>query len=113
MEGLRIELARELARAHARVVAYDPSLKALPEDLAREITLVASPEEALRDASVAVLATPWPAFRQLDWRTLVTAMSHATVIDAGWVLAGQLRDAHEVEYFAVGLPGRRKVAGNA
>ncbi|HZP19653.1 MAG TPA: nucleotide sugar dehydrogenase [Bauldia sp.] len=104
-----VELARRLAVDGARVAAFDPSLTSLPDDLAREIDLAPSPAEAMRDASAMVLATPWPELRKLEWKPLIAGMSHATIIDAGWVLAPALRDEPTVDYFAVGLPARKAV----
>ncbi len=50
-----------------------------------------------------MIATAWPEFGALDWRTLLAVMTSAVVVDANGFLAGSLR--HRSEYAAVGMPG--------
>ena len=42
---------------------------------------MATVEEALTDADAAVIATEWPAYRDLDWAKLRPTMRHPLIID--------------------------------
>ncbi len=92
-----IELCRALVAAHARVVAWDPAVKQLPDDLA--ITLAADPAAAVVGASAVVVATEWPQLREIELAKLAATMTRPLVIDANRFLAKQ---ADGVEYVAVG-----------
>jgi UDPglucose 6-dehydrogenase len=77
-----VELGRRLAEAGGTVVAHDPMVA--PER-AEELgfCLAADPYEAAAGADVAVLMTPWPEYRELDWLLLGSAMAHPVVFDPG------------------------------
>ena len=101
--SMAIETGRALAAAGARVVAWDPAVRTLPDELAHEITLAPSAEAALRDASVLVVATPWPELARIELAASIATMRRRLVLDADRFLAkpfGKL----EVEYVAVGVP---------
>ncbi len=86
--------------------AHDPAVAELPDDLRPVLTLCGSAEEALKGADVAVVATEWPAFRELGADQFVKAMRRPQVIDQNHFLASVLAADPRVTYFAIGR-GRR------
>jgi UDPglucose 6-dehydrogenase len=99
-----VELALTLRSEGATVVAFDPVVRTLPDELAGQIELASSPAAALAQADAAVLMTPWPEFRDLSWSELVLSMASPTIVDANWFLAQVLRKQPGIAYAAVGLP---------
>jgi UDPglucose 6-dehydrogenase len=99
-----VELCRELSRAGISVRAHDPAVRALPEDLAETLALCETPQEALRGADVAVVATEWPDFRALRPDELVTLMRRPQVIDQTRFLACTLGGDPRITYVATGKP---------
>ena len=84
------------------MTAYDPAIRALPPTVTG-IDLAGSLDAALAGADVAILATPWPEFRELTGERLAQQMRRACLIDqAGAVphLAGNPR----LIYVRVGQP---------
>ncbi len=100
-----IELCRALARAGANVKAHDPAIRTVPDDLSGVFTLSASPLEAAEDASVLVVETDWPAYRDVDPGRLVASMRTALVVDANGFLREQLRDVAGIRYVRLGARG--------
>lgn len=99
-----VELALALRAEGASVVAFDPAVRTLPDDLQSLIELATSPTKALAQADAAVLTTPWPQFRNLVWTELLPAMASPIIVDANWFLAAELRKYPGIAYVAVGLP---------
>jgi UDPglucose 6-dehydrogenase len=99
-----VELAMALKAEGASVVAFDPAVRDVPSEIASGLTVALSPQEALKGADAAVLATPWPEFRDLPWPELLPAMRSAIVVDANGFLAASLRNRPGIAYAAVGLP---------
>ncbi|MGD0475783.1 MAG: nucleotide sugar dehydrogenase [Candidatus Velthaea sp.] len=60
-----LELARRLREAGVRVSGFDPAIAVGRGELAGIVDVAVSAAAALLDADVAVVATPWPAFRDL------------------------------------------------
>jgi UDPglucose 6-dehydrogenase len=110
--SLRRSSALELcAWLHARGVdvhAHDPMVRALPEEERRVARLFGSAREALRGADVAILATEWPAYRELRAADFVESMRRPTVVDPGWFLAGTLAADPRITYVASGRPAARR-----
>lgn len=100
-----IDLCRWLGEQGARVVAYDPVVRALPMELARGIDLRPSVEAALRGASAALVATEWPEFASIRADDLVKWMEHAIILDPGGFLEAHLATDTRIRYFAVGRGG--------
>ena len=99
-----VEMCRELAAAGAIVRAWDPAVRLLPDDLAREIALAPNPEEAVAGTCALVIATEWPELRALDHAALLRAMTRPLVLDANRFLAACFAPLGG-EYLAVGVPG--------
>jgi UDPglucose 6-dehydrogenase len=112
-----VELCRQLLKAGAKVVAFDPAVKpgsagfqpagsnpstklaggtpALPE-LAPEIAA------ALNGADAAVVCTEWPQFRQADWAKIVPQMRGKIFVDSNRFLEKELKSIAGVEHLSVG-----------
>lgn len=99
-----LELCTWLVDRGAQVRAHDPAVRALPPTARARIVLVASPMEVFAGAAVAVVATPWPEYRQIASDDVVTTMKTPCVIDASRFLADTLGADPRVQYVAVGTP---------
>lgn len=97
-----VELCRDLVARGAKVRAFDPALSAVPADLGIEL---GDPAATLRGASALVIATEWPAFRDLDLGALLPLMERRLVVDANRFLGAKLAGL-DSEYYAVGVPTR-------
>lgn len=98
-----VELAESLVEAGAKVTAYDPRLRTLPEGLASRLTLAASVDEALRDADAAVLTIDAPEFRAVDWPKALRSMATPVLVDAGGVARDMAAGVSGLRYATVGL----------
>ena len=94
-----IELCRRLGEESCRVKAFDPAVKQL--DMAG-VMLCSSAAEALSGADGAVLATPWPEFRNLDWTACADKMRRALILDPHGFVKDQLRGLKNIEFHTVG-----------
>ncbi len=95
-------LAARLAERGIQVSAYDPAIRALPPTVTG-IELAGSLDEALAGADVAILATPWPEFRDLTGERLAQQMRQACLIDQAGALP-HLADTPRLIYVRVGQP---------
>jgi UDPglucose 6-dehydrogenase len=107
-----VELCHFLHRAGVQVRAHDPAIRELPEGLAPAVELCGSPSEALRGADVAVLATPWPEYRELRAEDVVSAMRRARVVDPGRVLEDVFGGDGRILYLATGRPAGARASGS-
>jgi UDPglucose 6-dehydrogenase len=86
-----VDLARKLHAAGYKVSAYDPSNPVLPEVL-QFIELATSVEQAVFEADAAVLCTPWPEFKKVDWeRAVVRGMRNRVLVDPNGFLVDTLK----------------------
>ena len=101
-----VALCHWLVQQGANVRAHDPAIKGpdTPAELPAGLTLVASADEALRDADAVVIATEWPAFRELTADRIAAGGRRPLVLDANRFLAGTLANDARVRYVAVGTP---------
>jgi UDPglucose 6-dehydrogenase len=65
---------------------------------------------AVRDASALVVATEWPEFRDVDVDSFLSVMKRKLVLDPNRFLAAKLAGRNDVEYLAVGVPGRKEAS---
>lgn len=97
-----VELCAGLLERGARVRCYDPVIKALPNEL-RAAKICANPQETLRDADVAIIATEWRQIREAEWPALIRAMKQPPVIlDANRFLDLTTATSRVLRYFTVG-----------
>jgi UDPglucose 6-dehydrogenase len=99
-----VQLAQRLSQAGAHVVAWDPIVHTLSEELRSVITLVKSPTEAVKGADALVTFTPWPQFQDEDWGALLSTMKCPLILDESGFLKQKVAKLDQVNYFAVGVP---------
>lgn len=95
-----VELCRWLAGQEARVAAYDPAVKTLPDDLRGVIALQPSAHDAAAGADAVVVATEWPEIRESAAAALPPGS--IVVIDANRFLPPAAIEREGVRYFSVG-----------
>jgi UDPglucose 6-dehydrogenase len=88
--------------AHAR--AYDPEAMEKTKESHPHIPLAASAYEAAENADAVVIATEWPAFRDLDWTKMRDAMSRPLLMDGRNLLSPVEMRALGFEYHSIGRP---------
>lgn len=99
-----VELCQHLLDDGARVQAYDPAVRSLPETL-RALHLAPALPDAVRGAEAVVVCTEWPEFRQANWTELrSTLRPPALVLDANGFLDAQLQAVPGLEHVRVGRP---------
>jgi UDPglucose 6-dehydrogenase len=104
-----VSLARRLTQTGALVSAYDPAIAPDDPRLAGIIDVAVSAEAALDGADVAVVATPWPAFRDIEPQHFGRLRAH-TAIDESRFLEDRLANVDGLRYIAFGRPVRPIVA---
>ncbi|GGA76514.1 UDP-glucose 6-dehydrogenase [Pseudoclavibacter endophyticus] len=79
-----LDVARQLLDLGATVRGYDPEASANAARVVPELALTDSPAEALRGADIAIVATEWQEFRDLDPASpeLRDTVASARIIDA-------------------------------
>jgi UDPglucose 6-dehydrogenase len=99
-----LRVAQLLLDRGVEVVGYDPSAAANAALALPVLQLAASAEAALAGASVAVIATEWPEFRDLDWAAIAQTMAARTVIDGRRLLDPEVMRSLGYHYEAIGAP---------
>jgi UDPglucose 6-dehydrogenase len=101
--SLAIEVCRLLRKEGAVLTAFDPVVRAMPEDLA-EIPLLRNVGAAVAGADAAVVATEWPELIDADWEENLRSMKRPIVVDANGFLLRKLPDLPGLRYRIVGRP---------
>jgi len=96
-----IEFCRWASERGGSVTAFDPRVSSLPPRN-HFISLKRSAAEALYGADVALIATPWPEFRDLQSEVFAKNMRRATVLDPSRFLERNLNGDARIKYIAVG-----------
>jgi UDPglucose 6-dehydrogenase len=99
-----LRVAELLIDRGTMVVGYDPQAASNAARALPALQQAASAEAALAGASVAVIATEWPQFRELDWATLGQTMAVKTVIDGRRLLDPAKMRSLGYHYEAIGAP---------
>lgn len=97
-----VETCTWLRDQGAHVVAYDPIVQSLPQDLSDVIELKLSLKDALDNADAVIIATEWPEFLELDSKELRDCMKQPYVFDAGGFLLKKLGNNQDIHYYTVG-----------
>jgi UDPglucose 6-dehydrogenase/GDP-mannose 6-dehydrogenase len=97
-----LALVERLEAGGGLVRVYDPQVTAAPSApwTGRGVAC-ATPEDALREADAAVIATAWPEFRAWNWDALCRTMRTPVIVDGRNVLRGVALPAG-VRYWPVG-----------
>lgn len=81
-ESQGVALVQRLLEVGHRVLAYDPrALASLTPTMPRSFEAASSAEACVRDASLVVVMTPWPEFRQIPHSAFIRQATRLTVID--------------------------------
>ena len=97
-ESPALRIAELLEEDGADVVAYDP------EGTTDQVTMVAGPIEATRDADVLFVATEWPEFLTVDMTEVAEAMKGYRVVDSRNLLDPTRVRAAGLDYWGLGRP---------
>jgi len=100
-----VELCCWLAEHGVHVLAHDPAVATLPEELATQISLQSSPLAATVGAHALVVATEWPDYQGIAADDIVEGMARPVVIDANRFLVKTLGSDARIRYAAVGKAG--------
>jgi UDPglucose 6-dehydrogenase len=107
-----LHVAQVLLDAGATVVAHDPMAADHGVTAMPGLGIAGSAEEALRDADVAVIATDWPEYVDLDWKAIRDTMSTPLVFDGRRLLRSLDLPAIGFRYETVGSPSAGPVTPN-
>lgn len=100
--SVAVEVAKVIASEGARIVAFDPKVSRLSEAAGSSITVSSSPSQVFAGSDAVLLATEWPEFRALDFRSLVATMRQKIMIDENSFIAAQVSDLPGLEHIIVG-----------
>jgi len=96
-------LANELSRRGARVIAHDPLAdKFAASDLGDEAIVLESLSECLKQASIVVVATPDPAYAELEPKDFAVSKQPVTVVDCWRILSDKLVNQTNIVYLPIG-----------
>jgi UDPglucose 6-dehydrogenase len=99
-----IELCRWLVGEGAKVKAFDPIIRKLPEDYKNFITLTDSPESALQGAHAAIVTNELEDFKNLKADVFISLMIVPIILDQNRFLEKNLDNNALINYVAVGKP---------
>ncbi len=85
-----IEMCQRLFQEGVQVVAYDPAINELPEELETCIDLKTNVYDALLSADAAVLCTEWPEFCEIQAEEFVKYLKEPLIFDANGFLTKTL-----------------------
>lgn len=96
-----VETCQALAASGARIQAFDPGVKELPEELAF-LTLAGDLGTALRGADALLIQTQWPQFKELTLDSACSLLRKPIVVDPNGFLAATFDHQPKVRYFVIG-----------
>ncbi len=99
-----LDVATQLMREGAVVVATDPEAIETSRRLVPDLTLVPTPEEAAKGADAVLLLTEWQQYRELDPRALGYIVSTKAILDGRNCLAPAEWRSAGWTYRALGRP---------
>ena len=103
-ESAAIQIAETLACEGLRVRVYDPrGIDNARKVLKDKVEYCSSVSDCLRRSSLAIIATPWNEFKDLDPQTFIDHMDNPVVLDCWRVLDREGLKACDVEYHAIGV----------
>lgn len=108
-----LAVARILLDRGAQVRAHDPAAGANARRELPGLTVVDSPAAALEDADIAVIATEWPDYRELDWAGLRDRMAAPHVINGRRTLDAATMRGLGFTHEAIGTADRAPAVSRA
>jgi UDPglucose 6-dehydrogenase len=96
------KLVEKLSETGCAIRAYDPKAK-LSNRHRRNVTQVASCQEATSGADCVIVATDWAEFQQLDWQQVKQWMKGDLVLDARNCLDRNAIEQCGLRYIGVGI----------
>jgi len=99
-----LDVIDALVHAGATVVATDPTAPTFASDVVAGVRVVDDPYQCVEGADVVVLATEWPAYRELDWARVFTLMTGTAIVDGRNFLDGPTLATLGLDYHSVGRP---------
>ena len=103
-ESQGVFIARQLSKSGVRVVAFDPmSGEMALDEIRRDIVVLDSVEECLKQADAVLITTPDPFFSKLSLDDFRNNNSDMMVFDFWRILRGTLDGQKHVRYFAFGI----------
>ncbi|MDA2917888.1 nucleotide sugar dehydrogenase [Desulfobacterota bacterium AH_259_B03_O07] len=97
--SLSIELCKWLSDKGAKINAYDPHIKKLPDNLT--INLCSDIIKTIKDADCIIVGTEHKVFKELN-NEILDLMSNKVIIDPNAFLEKQLKSYRKINYFCVG-----------
>ena len=101
--SLAFELCRLLQTEGVAIRAFDPVVKALPDNL-QNVSLFRNIEEAAAGSDAVVVCTEWPQLLEANWPSITPALRHPVVIDANGLLLSKVQEIPGIRYRSVGRP---------
>ena len=85
-EASSLVLIKTLLKAGAKITVYDPvamdqAKKEMPADMLEKITFAKDQYQALENSDACILVTEWKAFRQPDFKKMLTLMKYPIMFD--------------------------------
>jgi UDPglucose 6-dehydrogenase len=101
-EAPSLRLISALARAGARIRAYDPEGMGRARPLLSSVLFCDNPYDCAQGADALVLVTEWESFRALDLERLRGCLRHPVVVDLRNIYTPEEMAACGYVYFSVG-----------
>ena len=102
-ESQAVEIARSLAEKGISVSAYDPAaMENAKKILGDRIAFASSLKECLQNSNVAVIATPWQEFRNINPAWLEGKTEKPVLVDC-WRILDQRSFGGKIKYIAIGI----------
>lgn len=99
-----VELCKWIYGEGGLVLAHDPAVKRLPDELNNVIGLCREIESALKDSSAVVIGTEWKEYKKINADEIISQMKKSIIIDPAGFLAETLGQNPEIQYATVGKP---------
>lgn len=102
-ESQGVYIAKQLSKSGIRVVAFDPMSNEMAlEEVRRDIVVLDSMEECLKQAEAVLITTPDPFFKDLTAENFKNEMAEVLVLDFWRILKNRLGGQKHIKYIAFG-----------
>ena len=100
--SIAVETCHWLSLQGAKLIAYDPHLTHLPNEISQFIELKHSLHEALSNTDAILIANECTEFQEINPETLLTLTKKPHVFDPSGFLVNTLGNDERIRYFSVG-----------